>query len=115
MSQGRRGFFRSSLILVGTDMAQRDCHVRISFSQRQTPNLHQSLEYTAIIIGIVGCIFVYKSLPVETRPAHPMLLLWTDNSTAKSWTKKILGLKTPQGCSLACVFAHLLMFSDVGI
>jgi hypothetical protein len=44
-----------------------------------------------------------------------MILLWTDNSTTKSWTKKISGLKTPQGRSLASIFAHLLMFSDVGI
>jgi hypothetical protein len=44
-----------------------------------------------------------------------MLLLWTDNSTAKSWTKKISGLKTPQGRSLARLLAHILMFSDVGI
>jgi hypothetical protein len=73
------------------------------------------LEYAALIIGLAGCIFFYESLPVETRPAHPMILLWTDNSTAKSWTKKISGLKTPQGRSLARVFAHLLMFSDVGI
>jgi hypothetical protein len=73
------------------------------------------LEYAALIIGLAGCIFFYESLPVETRPTHPMILLWTDNSTAKSWTKKISGLRTPQGHSLARVFAHLLMFSDVGI
>jgi hypothetical protein len=73
------------------------------------------LEYASLIIGLARCIFFYKSLPVETRPAHPMILLWTDNSTTKSWTKKVSGLKTPQGRSLARVFAHLFMFSDVGI
>jgi hypothetical protein len=44
-----------------------------------------------------------------------MILLLTDNTTAKSWTKKISGLKTPQGRTLARIFAHLLMFSDVGV
>jgi hypothetical protein len=58
---------------------------------------------------------VWETFPVDTRPPHPMILLWTDNSTAKSWTKKISGLKTPQGRSLARIFAHILMFSDVGI
>jgi hypothetical protein len=73
------------------------------------------LEYGAIIIGLAGCITAWEAFPVDTRPAHPMLLLWTDNTTAKSWTKRISGLKTPQGRNLARLFAHLLMFSDVGI
>jgi hypothetical protein len=43
------------------------------------------------------------------------MLLWTDNMTAKAWTRKVAGIKTPQGRSLARIFAHLLMFSEVGI
>jgi hypothetical protein len=44
-----------------------------------------------------------------------MILLWTDNSVDKSWTKKISGHKTPQGRSFAHIFAHLIMFSNVGV
>jgi hypothetical protein len=73
------------------------------------------LEYAAIIIGLAGSIVAWEMLPLESRPSHPMVLLWTDNTTAKAWTKKISGLKTPQGRTLARIFSHLLMFSDVGI
>jgi hypothetical protein len=85
---------------------QRDDKHRISI------NL---LEYAAIIIGLAGSILAWEMLPADTRPTTPLLLLWTDNTTAKSWTKKISGIKTPQGRTLARIFAHLLMFSDVGI
>jgi hypothetical protein len=44
-----------------------------------------------------------------------MMLLLMDNMSARAWTKKVSGIKTPQGCSLARIFAHLLMFSEVGI
>jgi hypothetical protein len=44
-----------------------------------------------------------------------MFLLWTDNTTAESWTRRIAGLTGPQGKGLARLFAHLLMFSDVGV
>jgi hypothetical protein len=73
------------------------------------------LEYAAIIIGLAGSIVAWEMLPLESCPSHPMVLLWTDNTTAKAWTKKIGGLKTPQGRTLARFFSHLLMFSDVGI
>jgi hypothetical protein len=73
------------------------------------------LKYAAIIFGLAGTIVTWEMLPVNTRPSHPMILLWTDNTTAKAWTKKISGIKMPQGRSLARIFTHLLMFSDVGI
>jgi hypothetical protein len=44
-----------------------------------------------------------------------MILSWTDNTTAEAWTRKIAGLTGPQGKALARIFAHLLMFSDVGV
>jgi hypothetical protein len=73
------------------------------------------LEYAALIFGLAGAIVAWESLPASSRPPHPVLLLWTDNMSAKAWTKKVSGMKTPQGRSLARIFAHLLMFSDVGI
>jgi hypothetical protein len=73
------------------------------------------LEYAAIIIGLAGLIVTWEMLPLASRPSHPMVLLWTANTTTKSWTKKISGLKTPQGRTLARIFSHLLMFSDIGI
>jgi hypothetical protein len=45
---------------------------------------------------------------------HPIALLWTNNTTAKAWTCQIAGL-SPQGKALAHLFAHLLMFSDMGV
>jgi hypothetical protein len=44
-----------------------------------------------------------------------MILLWTDNMSARAWSKKIAGMKALQGKALARILAHLLMFSDVGI
>jgi hypothetical protein len=44
-----------------------------------------------------------------------MVLLWTDNMSARAWSKKVAGMKAPQGRALARILAHLLMFSDVGI
>jgi hypothetical protein len=68
------------------------------------------LEYAAIIIGLAGSILVCKSLLIDCCPVHPTVLLWTDNTTAKSWTKCIVGLSEPQGRALAGLFTHLLMF-----
>jgi len=73
------------------------------------------LEYTAMIISLTGAILVWESLPTDSRPCHPVCLLWTDNTSAASWTKRVAGLKGPQGKALARIFAHLLMFSDLGI
>jgi hypothetical protein len=73
------------------------------------------LEYAALIFGLAGAIVAWEMLPPTTRPPYPVMLLWTDNMTAKAWTRKVAGIKTPQGRSLARIFAHLLMFSDVGI
>jgi hypothetical protein len=73
------------------------------------------LEYAAIIISLAASIVSWEALPVDQRPIHPMVLSWTDNTTAEAWTKRIAGLKGSQGKALARVFAHLLMFSDVGV
>ena len=73
------------------------------------------LEYGVIIFRLAGAILAWEMLPSDSRPSHPMVLLWMDNMMAKAWTKKISGIKTPQGHSLARIFAHLLMFLDVGI
>jgi hypothetical protein len=73
------------------------------------------LEYAAIIFGLAGAILAWEALPVDSRPSHPMILLWTDNMSARAWTKKVAGMKALQGRALARILAHLLMFSDVGI
>lgn len=73
------------------------------------------LEYVAIIIGLAASICAWEEMPTQSRPPHPMVLLLTDNTTAESWTKRIAGLKGPQGKGLARIFAHLLMFSEVGV
>jgi hypothetical protein len=44
-----------------------------------------------------------------------MVLLWTDNMTARAWSKKIAGIKALQGRALTRILAHLLMFSDISI
>ena len=73
------------------------------------------LEYAAIIFGLAGAILSWEALPIDSRPSHPMVLLWTDNMSARAWSKKIAGLKAPQGRVLTRILAHLLMFSEVGI
>jgi hypothetical protein len=73
------------------------------------------LEFAALIFGFVGAILAWEMLPANSRPPTPMVLFWTDNMTARAWTKKVSGIHTPQGRSLTHIFAHLLMFSDMGI
>jgi hypothetical protein len=73
------------------------------------------LEYAALLFGLAAVIVSWELLPESTRPPHPFVLLWSDNTTAKAWSKKISGIKNPQGRSLARILAHLLMFSQVGI
>jgi hypothetical protein len=73
------------------------------------------LEYASIIITLAVSISSWEALPVDQRPIHPMILSWTDNTTAEAWTRKIASLMGPQGKALARIFAHLLMFSDVRV
>ena len=73
------------------------------------------LEYASIIFSLAASILSWEALPVDQRPIHPMILSWTDNTTAEAWTRKIAGLTGPQGKSMARIFAHLLMFSNVGV
>jgi hypothetical protein len=75
------------------------------------------LEYAAIILGLAAAILSWEAQPSTHRPATPIVLLWTDNMTARSWTHKMSGLSRshPQGRALARLFAHCLMFSHVGI
>jgi hypothetical protein len=55
--------------------------------------LHKSLisinllEYGAFIIGLVGSILAWEALLETVCPQHPVVLLWTDNTSATSWTK----------------------------
>jgi len=73
------------------------------------------LEYATVIIGLAATIVIWEGSP-EPKPVHPLMLIFTDNTTAKSWTKKIAGLKTPQARSLARLLCHLLMQTpDLGL
>jgi hypothetical protein len=63
---------------------------------------------------LAGAILTWEALPVNSRPSHPMVLLWTDNMSARAGSKKITGMKALQGRALARILAHL-MLSDVGI
>lgn len=64
--------------------------------------------------SLVPFILAWEGLPEDSRPCHPTVLSWTDNTTAEYWTRRIAGLKGSQGRALARIFAHLLMFSNVG-
>jgi hypothetical protein len=50
-------------------------------------------EYAVIIISLTASIICWEALPVDQLPTHPMVLSWTDNTTAEAWTKQITGLK----------------------
>ena len=54
------------------------------------------LEYAALIIGLAAAILAWEEMPPADQPNHPIALLWTDNTSAASWTKKVAGLKGPQ-------------------
>lgn len=73
------------------------------------------LEYAVVILGLAASILAWEEAPM-LKPQHPLLLLFADNTTAESWTRKISGLKSSQACGLARLFSHLLMFTpDFGI
>jgi hypothetical protein len=69
------------------------------------------LEYCALIVGLAGSIVAWESLPTKSRPAHPMILLLTDDTTAKSWTKRISAwTQDPTGSHLGtaiCSYSHV--------
>jgi hypothetical protein len=44
-------------------------------------------EYAAIIISVAASIVCWEALPVDQRLIHPMVLSWTDDTTAEAWTK----------------------------
>jgi len=58
------------------------------------------LEYATVVLGLAASIVSWEGLR-EPKPAHPLLLLFTDNTTAESWTKRIAGLKSLPARALA--------------
>jgi hypothetical protein len=84
------GFFLPTLISGGQSCgrsqstSERDCNGMI-------PALFRSicLNTWPSSFGLAGAIVAWEMLPVDSRLVHPMILLWTDNTTAKAWTKKI--------------------------
>jgi hypothetical protein len=73
------------------------------------------LEYATIIVGLAATIVAWEESP-EPKQVHPLMLIFTDNTTAKSWTRKIAGLKTVQARALARLLCHLLMQTpDLGL
>ena len=51
------------------------------------------LGYAALIFGLAGAILAWEALPVNSQPSHPMVLLWTNNMTARAWLKRLRALK----------------------
>jgi hypothetical protein len=61
------------------------------------------------MFGLAGAILSWEALPVDSRPSHPMALLWTDNMMgAHAETKKIEGINALQSQALARILAYLL-------
>ena len=75
------------------------------------------LEYSAMILSLVATILTWEALLQSQCPATLIILLWIDNTTAQSWTHKMVSLSHShsQGQALAHLIAHLLMLSTVGI
>jgi hypothetical protein len=63
------------------------------------------LEYAALLFGLAAIIVSWELLLESTRPPHPFVLLWSNNTTAKAWSKKIF-------CSYPCTFAYVLPSGD---
>jgi len=73
------------------------------------------LEYATILIGLAATIVAWECRPAP-KPRHPLMQIFTDNTTARSWTKKIAGLKSAQARALARLLCHLLMQTpDLGL
>ena len=75
------------------------------------------LEYTGTIITFASCILAIQSLLPTQLPPHPLLQIWTDNTLADCWTRK---MSSGTGCSsesksLAHIFCYLLMHWPIGI
>ena len=73
------------------------------------------LEYATVVIGLAATIVAWEETP-DPKPMHPLMQIFTDNTTAESWTKRIAGLNTVQARALARLLCHLLMLTpDLGL
>ena len=119
-NEGTGGFCQSLTFYWYLHWPEDIYHCTSTFNDKGDSSTYISinmLEYLAMIIGLVATILAWEALPPSQCLATLIILLWTDNTTAHSWTHKMAGLSHshPQGHALACLFAHLLMFSMVGI
>jgi len=72
------------------------------------------LEHVTIIISLAAAITAWECMTPTARPTHPILLILSDNKTAEAWTRRVSGMRDRSARTLGKIFAHLLMFSDVG-
>jgi hypothetical protein len=75
------------------------------------------LEYAGLIVTFAGAIVAIESDPPTPLQLHPLLQLWTDNTSADAWTRK---MSSGQGSSnesqaLAQIFCYMLMHWPIGV
>jgi hypothetical protein len=75
------------------------------------------LEYTGLIVTFAGAIVALKSNPPLAHPLHPLLQLWTNNTAADAWTRKMSSSQgsSKESQSLARIFCYLLMHWPIGV
>jgi hypothetical protein len=75
------------------------------------------LEYTGLIVTFAGAILAIESNPQSRLPTHPILQLWTNNTSADAWTRKISSSQgsSNESQSLARIFCYLLMHWPIGV
>jgi hypothetical protein len=68
------------------------------------------LEFAALLIGFAASIMAWKELPVDSRPPHPIVLgIFTDNTTALSWSQQLSISKTPASQALALILVSMMI------
>jgi hypothetical protein len=71
------------------------------------------LEFAALIIGFAASIAAWNASPVASRPPHPIVGIFTDNTTALSWSQKLSVSKTIASRALARILVSMMMGAPV--
>ena len=72
------------------------------------------LEFVAEIITYAAVTVFFSLNPSSCSHPYPVLLIWTDNMSAKAWIKKA-AMKTSKGMALQRILCNLMINNPVGL
>ena len=74
-------------------------------------------EYVSIIVNLAACIEAIGQIHNKNSPPDPVVQIWTDNTTASAWNRKMSSGTgtTNESKSLARLFCYILMHWRIGV